>query len=85
MDNRVGEGRGGVAATYCIDYRVMCIVPRTCKQERGRYSQPCLPHTVGTTVHPSTNLDCTYIFSTELVLNEDQLGTHPRVEVWKCP
>jgi hypothetical protein len=22
MDNRVGEGKGGVAATYCIDYRV---------------------------------------------------------------
>ena len=23
IDNRVGEGQGGVAATYCIDYRVV--------------------------------------------------------------
>jgi hypothetical protein len=23
MDNRVGEGQGGVAATYCIDYGVV--------------------------------------------------------------
>jgi hypothetical protein len=23
MDNRVGEGQGGVAATYCIDYRIV--------------------------------------------------------------
>jgi hypothetical protein len=22
MDNQVGDGQGGVAATYCIDYRV---------------------------------------------------------------
>jgi hypothetical protein len=26
MDNRVGEEQGGVAATYCIDYRVLCVV-----------------------------------------------------------
>jgi hypothetical protein len=25
MDNRVGEGQGGVAATYCIDYVVVYI------------------------------------------------------------
>jgi hypothetical protein len=23
IDNRVGEGQGGVAATYCIDYIVV--------------------------------------------------------------
>ena len=26
-DNRVGEGQGGVAATYYIDYRVLCRIP----------------------------------------------------------
>jgi hypothetical protein len=56
MDNRVGEGQGGVAATYCIDYCVV-LFSRYCKQERGRYSQQCLSHTVGTTSLPSTNLD----------------------------
>jgi hypothetical protein len=56
MDNRVGEGQGGVAATYCID-DIIVLFPRYCKQERGRYSQLCLPHTVGTMPLPSTNLD----------------------------
>jgi hypothetical protein len=23
MDNRVGEGQGGVAATYCLDYVIV--------------------------------------------------------------
>jgi hypothetical protein len=30
MDNRVGEGQGGVAATYCINYRIVLL----CSHER---------------------------------------------------
>jgi hypothetical protein len=26
MDSRVGEGQGGAAASYCINYRVVCTV-----------------------------------------------------------
>jgi hypothetical protein len=50
MDNRVGEGQGGVAATYCIDYLVVLY------SKLSEYS--CVHH--GTrlpTRPPSTNLD----------------------------
>jgi hypothetical protein len=68
MDNRVGEGQGGVAATYCIDSRLVlcCLVPVNSNEDatasRASYShvrkwRRYTPYTVGTTALPSTNLD----------------------------
>jgi hypothetical protein len=50
IDNRVGEGQGGVATTYCIDYRVVLysILAEYSRVHHGT-RLPIRP--------PSTNLD----------------------------
>ena len=50
IDNRVGEGQGGVAATYCIDYYVVLssILTEYSRVHHGT-RLPTRP--------PSTNLD----------------------------
>jgi hypothetical protein len=50
MDNRVGEGQGGVAATYCIDYGVvLCSMFAEYSRVHHGTRLPTRP--------PSTNLD----------------------------
>jgi hypothetical protein len=40
IDTRVGEGQGGVAATYCIHYRVMlCICYGECSEAKDQVEQ----------------------------------------------
>jgi hypothetical protein len=56
IDNRVGEGQVGVAATYCIDYRVVCCVPARVNSNEDVTVAIHL-RTASTTSLPSTNLD----------------------------